>query len=588
MVQLAVVLEERLRAAFARAGIPGQFGAVRASDRPDLADFQCNDCMAAAKAMGKPPREVAQSVVAAYQAIDPVGAAQIEIAGPGFLNLVVGPGALNARMEALSADPQAGLFTRPAPRRVVIDFCGPNVAKAMHVGHLRSTIIGDSLQRLFRACGDHVTSDIHMGDWGLQMGQLIAGLAAEQPDLPFFADGDGPFPAQSPVTLEDLERLYPLASAQSKADPQFRETARRATAQLQAGRPGYRALWRHFVAVTRASLTRELAVLDVHFDLWKGESDVDSIIAGMVDDLTARGLAERDAGALIVRVAEPTDKKDIAPLILLSSEGSALYHTTDLATILDRRQSLDPDLFLYVVDQRQAEHFEQVFRAAAQAGYAPRDALEHIGFGTMNGPDGKPFKTRAGGVIKLADLIDSARDAARARLDQAGYGGELTAEDRDDVVEKVAIAAIKFADLINPRLSNYIFDLDKFVSFEGKTGPYLLYAAVRMNGVLRKAADNSIAPGAIALDHPAERKLALCLDAFTLATQQAYDKRAPHGLADHAFSLAQAFSSFWAACPILQETDSNRRSSRLALTALAARQLQIALDILGIAVPARM
>jgi arginyl-tRNA synthetase len=341
-------------------------------------------------------------------------------------------------------------------------------------------------------------------------------------------------------------------------------------------------------AVSMAALKRDYAALGVDFDLWNGEADADPYIAEMVEDLKAKGLLEADQGAQIVRVAEEGDKKELPPLLVISSEGSAMYGTTDLATIGQRQQELQPDLALYVVDQRQADHFEQVYRAAAKAGYAKREALEHLGFGTMNGTDGKPFKTRAGGVLRLSDLIGDATEKARARLREAEIGSDFSPKEFEDVAHKVAIAAVKFADLSNFRGTSYVFDLDRFMSFEGKTGPYLLYAAVRIKSILRKAAEQSVAPGPIHIAHPAERALTLALDAIAGAAVAAYDKRSPHFLAEHAFNLAQAFSGFYAQCPILPEPDSNVRASRLALADLTLRQLAMTLNLLGIEAPERM
>ncbi|MFN7359098.1 arginine--tRNA ligase, partial [Brevundimonas sp.] len=404
----------------------------------------------------------------------------------------------------------------------------------------------------------------------------------------FMAEDDGPFPDASPVTLEDLERLYPAAAARAKAEPEFRDRARKATAELQAGRPGYRALWAHFVAVSRTALEREFSALGVTFDLWNGESDADPLIPDMVAELKARGLAELDQGAWIIRVAEEGDRRELPPLLLVSSEGSAMYGTTDLATILQRRREQDFELALYCVDQRQADHFEQVFRAACKAGYAGADQLEHIANGTMNGADGKPFKTRAGGVLKLHDLISQATDKARERLREAELGGDLPPGEFEDIARKVAVAALKFADLSNNRTTSYVFDLDRFTSFEGKTGPYLLYQAVRIKSLLRRAAAEGATAGDIRIAAPAERDLALTLDAFAQAVEDAYERRGPHLIAEHAFRLAQAFSKFYAACPVMAAPDAETRASRLALSRAALDQLETALDLLGIATPERM
>ena len=360
------------------------------------------------------------------------------------------------------------------------------------------------------------------------------------------------------------------------------------TAQLQAGKPGYLALWRRFTEVSQVALERDFHALGIDFDLWKGESTVDSLIAPMIEELKAKDLLAEDQGAVIIRVARQGDKRALPPLLVVSSAGSAMYGTTDLATVLDRKQSFDPHLVLYCVDQRQADHFEIVFRAAYLAGYVAEGSLEHIGFGTMNGTDGKPFKTRAGGVLKLQDLIAMTTEKARERLHEAGLGGELPPAEFDDIARKVAVAALKFADLQNFRGTSYVFDLDRFMSFEGKTGPYLLYQAVRIKSLLRKAAETGAGEGAIVIGDPAERDLALLLDAFDHAAVEAYDKRSPHFIAEHAYRLAQGFSKFYAACPVLTAPDDATRASRLALSATTLRQLEIALDLLGIETPERM
>lgn len=599
MTDLKTSLGEAVGAAFAAEGVDKALARVTASDRPDLADFQSNGALAAAKALKANPRELAARVAERLVA-DP-RLSSVEVAGPGFINMKLSNAALAQRAAQVAADDELAGASRVEPRKVVIDYGGPNVAKPMHVGHLRSAIIGESLKRLFRLRGDEVTGDAHFGDWGFQMGLLITACGDEGLADAFMAEGDGPFPAETPVTLADLDRLYPLAAGKAKEDPAFRDRARKATAELQGGRPGYRALWSHFVAVSREALKREYDDLSVDFDLWNGESDADPLMDEMIADLKAKGLLVEDDGAQVVHVARDgeTRKKKLAdgsvieapsppPLLVISSEGSAMYGTTDLATILDRKKSIGPDLILYVVDERQAEHFEQVFRAAYLAGYAPEKSLEHLGFGTMNGADGKPFKTRAGGVLKLRDLIDMATEKARERLHEAKLGDDLPAEEFEDIAHKVAVAALKFSDLSNNRTTSYVFDLDRFMSFEGKTGPYLLYQAVRVKSLLRKAAEQGVALAPIVIEEAAERDLALTLDAFDAATADAYDKRSPNLIAEHAYRLAQSFSKFYAACPILVAPDAATKGSRLALAAATLHQLETALRLLGIETPERM
>jgi arginyl-tRNA synthetase len=596
MRDLRAALAEAVGTAFAEAGLAASFGRVTASDRPDLADFQCNGALAAAKSAGRKPRDIAEAV-AARLAGDP-RLAEVSLAGPGFINLRVAAAALTARANEIAADPRAGAGRVETPRRVLVDYGGPNVAKEMHVGHLRSSIIGESIKRQYRFRGDVVTGDAHFGDWGFQMGLLITAVLDEDPPLAALIDRFETDPNEAnraaalanvtqAIALEDLDRLYPAASERSKVDEPYRDRARRATAELQGGRLGYRLLWKHFATVTRSALVRDFQALGVDFDLWKGESDVNDLIEPMVTELRETGLLINDQGAEIVRVNKNDDKRQLPPLLVVSSEGSATYGTTDLATVLDRRRNLDPALMLYVVDERQADHLEVVFRAAFLAGYATEDSLEHLRFGTMNGPDGKPFKTRAGGVLKLRDLIEMITEKARERLHEAGLGAELSPEAFEATALKVAVAALKFADLSNFRGASYVFDLDRFSSFEGKTGPYLLYQAVRVKSLLRRAAEEGAKPGPIEVAEPAERNLVLALDAFDHALAEAYEKKAPHFIAEHAYRLAGAFSRFYQACPIMTAA-TPVRASRLNLAGVTLAQLALALDLLGIETPERM
>jgi arginyl-tRNA synthetase len=597
MTDLRTALGEAVEAAFAEAGLAASFGRVTPSDRPDLADFQCNGALAAAKSAGRKPREIAEAVAARLKG--DARLARVELAGPGFINIRVSDAALSARAAEIAADARAGAGAVSPPRRVLIDYGGPNVAKEMHVGHLRASIIGEAIKRLYRFRGDEVLGDAHFGDWGFQMGLLITAVLDEDPPLaellarfeadPSEANREAALADVSDaISLADLDRLYPAAAERAKLELGYRERARKATAELQAGRLGYRLLWSHFSGVTRIALERDFHALGVDFDVWKGESDVNDLIEPMVADLREKHLLVADQGAEIVRVAKNDDKRELPPLLVVSSEGSAMYGTTDLATIIDRKRTFDPDRAIYVVDQRQADHFEVLFRAAYLAGYVAEGALEHVGFGTMNGTDGKPFKTRAGGVLKLRDLIEMIVGKARERLHEAGLGAEASTEEFEDIARKVAVAALKFADLQNFRGTSYVFDLDRFMSFEGKTGPYLLYQAVRIKSLLRRAADEGATAGPIAITEPAERDLALTLDAFETALEEAYDKRAPNHLAEHAYRLSQSFSKFYAACPVLIAPTPELRASRLRLAEATMRQLELTLELLGIETPARM
>ena len=601
MTDLATQLAGACSAAFEAEGLEARWGAVKQSARPELADFQCNGCMGAAKQAGMIPRELAAKIAPRIQAHEAVE--RVDVAGPGFLNMTVNAAALAARAAAITTDPQAGGGQASDSEAIVVDFGGPNVAKPMHVGHIRAAVIGDTLVRLLKFMGDDVTGDVHLGDWGLQMGLLIVAVSDEQPDLVYFdASQEGPFPSEPPVTMDDLSRLYPMASARAKEDTDYARRAQAAVAEMQAGRPGYRALLKHFIDVSVAALKVDYGFLDVSFDLWKGESDVDPLIGPMIDALKSEGFASEDDGAWIIDIArdgenvetvgkdgKPRLKNPMPPFMLVNSRGATGYHATDLATIKDRVDTIGPDRILYVVDQRQALHFEQVFRAADKVGYIAQDRLEHLGFGTVNGTDGKPFKTREGGTLRLADLNAMALEEATKRIGETGLSGDIDEAEKAQIGELVARAALRFADLQNQRTTNYVFDLERFTSFEGKTGPYLLYAAVRIKAILRRAAEQSFAAGEIAVDAAEERKLVLALDGFALALRLAREKRMPHYICEHVYALAQAFSAFYSACPILKDdVAAATRGSRLALCQVVLPQLEAALGILGITAPERM
>ncbi len=592
MSTLLETLEIAFSEAFEALGFPKACGTVRESDRPDLAPFQCNGAMMAAGILKKKgetpnPRNIASQVVAAVQGHPAV--ATLEIAGPGFINITPTLSEVSDRANGIAGDIKTGATTHIS-QKIIIDYGGANVAKPMHVGHLRSAVIGECLKRLLRFQGHSVIGDVHLGDWGLQMGHLITELEDEQPGLPYFdvSKTEG-FPKKSPVTMEDLARLYPNASHKAKTDPQRMTRSREATAELQQGRAGYRALLEHFITVSIAALKQGYGAMGVEFDLWKGEAAVDALIPDMIQGFKDQGIAEESDGALIIRVAREDDKAEIPPVMLLARSGAVLYHTTDLATLVDRKAEIDPDKILYVVDQRQALHFTQVFRAAVKAGWYDEDQMEHLGFGTMNGKDGKPFKTRDGGVLRLDDLLDLMTDSANTRLIEAGIGQDFDETERMDIARKVGIAALKFADLQNQRTTNYIFEPERFTAFEGKTGPYLLYATVRIKSILRKAKSLNVEAGPITISEPAETQLVLALDAFDRALTLASTKYAPHILCEHIFRVAQNFSRFYTDCPILVDgTNPALKASRLNLAQTTLRQLEHGLQILGIETPDRM
>ncbi|MEA1903846.1 MAG: arginine--tRNA ligase [Actinomycetota bacterium] len=574
-MSLQSYLSELAGSAFAEMGLDPAFGQVVPSQRPELAQFQCNGAMAAAGEVGRPPRDIATQIAEALATAEEI--ADTDIAGPGFVNIRLTDATLEVWANTTAHDDQLGHAPTGDPLTVVVDYAGPNVAKAMHVGHLRATIIGDSLARLFRFAGHHVIRDPHFGDWGFQMGLLISAVTEESID-----------PAS--ITLDDLQRIYPEASERARQDDEFAQTAREATVRLQQGDPAYRKVWAQMKSVSEASQRKDFASLGVNFDLWYGESDVHDRIQPMVDVLRDSGVAEESKGALVVRVERPADNREWPPLILQSSAGGFLYSTTDMATVEMRVEDLRADLILYVVDRRQGDHFTQVFRAARKGGIAPeRVGLEHIEFGTMNGPDGKPFKTREGGVVRLGDVISMTREAARARLDEAHLAEKYPEEERERIAHQVGIAALKFGDLINNRSSDYIFDLDRFSSFEGKTGPYLQYAAVRIKSILRKADKKNLAPGQISgLTLDVERALVLDLLHLPEVVDRAVDLRAPNHVAEYAHGLAGQFNRFYDVCHILSEPDPVRQASWLTLSSWTLAALERLLGLLGIETPDRM
>ena len=563
--------------AFARCGYSAELGAVTVSDRPELCQFQCNGAFAGAKLYHKPPFVLAEEVAA--QLREQPMLARVEVARPGFLNLTVSDEALLQAARAMEADVNGGIPQAEQTQTIVIDYGGPNVAKPLHIGHLRSAIIGESLKRLARASGHKVISDVHLGDWGLQIGLVIAELEVRNPDWRCFAPDFDPekdtVPALDP---ELLCEVYPFASKKSKEDEAFRDKAHAATYELQNGRAGYLALWREILRVSVADLKANYARLNVDFDCWYGESDADRYIPELLDTLEKQGLSYESNGALVVDVALDTDKAPMPPVIVRKSDNSSIYATTDLATIIQRRRDFSPDKIWYVVDKRQELHFTQVFRCARRAHLVPEETeLEFLGFGTMNGSDGKPYKTRDGGVMRLSDLISTVTEASLARLSQSAFVAE---GDQQDYARKLGMAAIKFGDLINHRSKDYIFDLDKFLSAEGKTGIYLLYTVSRINSILKKAGDQPAR--LVCAETEAERdlllKLALSGNAFRLALEE----KAPNYICENAYQLAAAFSRFYHDCRIVDEPDADHRASRLALARLVRDQLCRHLDVLGI------
>lgn len=584
MSSLAQKLSAIVGDAFETQGLDRAFGRVTVSDRGDLAQFQCNGAMPASKQAKKNPREVAGVIV--EELLKNSLFTKVDIAGPGFINLTVTDEFLAAHLKESAAEKKQGVPDTGHGDTVVLDYGGPNIAKAMHVGHLRAAIIGESVWRIMDFCGYKALGDIHLGDWGTHMGMLIGDYITRKEEY-LVTDTNLADDAQVEALINDMAERYPRAATAAKENPELMERAREITVQLQNKEEPYYSIWSKIREVSMRSMEANYKALGVHFDLWKGEADVHDYIAPMVESLQKKGFAVESDGAVVVPVARNDDKKEFPPLILYKRDGAAMYGTTDMATIVERVKLYNPVKIVYVVDQRQGLHFEQVFRAARLGGLVRGDVeLTHAGFGTMNGSDGKPFKTRAGGVMRLDDLISMALEKARARMAEAKVGADMPEEEQADIAHKVAIAAIKFADLQNARQADYVFDLDRLTSFEGKTGPYLLYQAVRIKSLLRKAGSEGSLVSLSLQD--ADRPLALVLTELPDAVDAALRNYAPHHLCDYAFRVAQAFSSFYGNCHILSEEDEAVRSSRLALCALTYRQLELVLNLLGIDIPERM
>lgn len=589
MASLTQHLSERFGDAFASLGLAHQHGTVVQSQRPELAQFQCNGAMAAAKAAGKSPRDLAQDVIDAVDAGELI--AEMSVAGPGFINIVLADEWLAAAAQGMAGHGRFGVEPPQDAAKVLVDYGGPNVAKALHVGHLRPAIIGESIKRLFRFAGHETLGDIHVGDWGNPMGQMMALVAERHPELPFFdASWGASYPGEIPFSEADLEAMYPEAATRAGDDEDFAAKARAANVKLQNGDPGLLALLDRMRAVSFADMKQTYDDLGVDFDLWYGEARVHHRIPAMIERMRRAGAVEESRGALVVPVARPDDKAEIPPLLLTRSDGSYMYSTTDLATIEERVDDLGAEVILYVVDARQSLHFEQVFRAARLGGLAPDHVvLEHDPFGTVNDATGHPMRTREGGLPALRNLIEEARERAAMRLDESDLATEYPAAERAAIAKLVGIAAIKYGDLQNHRTSDYIFDLDRFVSFTGKTGPYLLYSAVRIRSILRNAVEQGLQLGdLIAPTVGSERNLMLQLLRFPDIIDRALEYRAPNHLAEYAYDIATEFNRFYEECHILREPDRRRQASWLGLVSLALDVLLQLLDLLAIEVPERM
>ena len=582
MEQILDIITEKMQAAFESAGYDRSYGRVTVSNRPDLCEYQCNGALAAAKQYPRATIQIARAVVEKLNAED---YSLVEAVNPGFINLKLSGHFLKEYLEAMRTAPKFGVTQCGAGKTIVVDYGGANVAKPLHIGHLRPAIIGESLKRLYRYLGYNAIGDVHLGDWGLQMGLIIAELSERQPELPYFdPDFTGEYPKEAPFTVSDLEEIYPTASAK-KADPAFSRKAHQATLELQQGRRGYRALWRHIMNVSVADLKKNYDKLDVHFEKWLGESDADPYIPAMVEDMKKRGVAVLSEGAWVIPVAQPGDKKEMPPCILVKSDGSSIYATTDLATLVQRMRDWHPDKVLYVTDKRQNLHFEQVFRAARKAGIVPDTTeLEHVGFGTMNGKDGKPFKTRDGGVLRLETLISDMTDFVRAKVVENRI---VEPEEVESTTAKIAMAALKYGDLSNQPTKDYNFDMERFAAFEGNTGPYILYTIVRIKSILSRYGEWENLP----IQEPANdyaKELMLAITKFSPALDSALKTSSPNLICAYIYELSGCVNKFYHETPILKEPDENVKAGHIALIGLAKNILEASIDLLGFSAPEKM
>ncbi len=587
MKSILQLISEELAPAFTACGYDPELAKASNSNRPDLCEYQCNGSMAAAKKYHKAPIMIAQDVVA--QAANSPLFEKIEAVNPGFINITLKNDFVSWYLNQLAATGTLGASRYGEGKTVVLDYGGANVAKPLHVGHLRAAIIGESLKRLYRYTGHTVYGDVHMGDWGLQMGLIIEETRSRHPELCYFdPDYTGEYPAEAPFTISDLEEIYPAASKRSKEDEEFARAAHDATVALQQGNPGYRALFRHILAVSVKDLKKNYGNLDVSFDVWKGESDAQAFIPGMIQTLKDQGILHESQGAMVVDVDEPTDTKEVPPCIIQKSDGASLYATTDLATLVQREQDYHPDEVLYVVDKRQELHFTQVFRTARKAGIVrPETKLTFLGFGTMNGKDGKPFKTREGGVMRLEHLIADIDEAVFSRIMENRTVDE---EQAREIAKTVGLAALKYGDLSNQATKNYVFDVDRFISFEGNTGPYILYTIVRIKSILRKyletaeALPKEVAPAVDA----SEKVLQLLLSKAGETITDSCENIAPHRLCQYIYEVSDAFNSFYHEHIILGETDAARKDGWIALLELTRDILETCIDLLGFSAPDQM
>lgn len=588
MQTLTKILTDKTAAAFESCGYSAELGAVTVSDRPDLCQFQCNGAFGGAKLYRKAPRMIATEV-AEKLAADPA-VAKAEAVGAGFINIDLTDEYILSYVSDMLADKDLGVPQAEKPETIVLDYGGPNVAKPLHIGHLRSAVIGEALKRLVRATGRTAIGDVHLGDWGLQMGLVMAELEERHPGWECFKEGfDAANAGELPLTADELNEVYPFASKKSKetgadgeptpAAEAFKAKAKDLTVRMQKGEPLYRYLGREITRKSVPDIKKNYDNLNVDFDYWYGESDSSKFEDELYGILDGKGLLYESEGAMVADVSEEDDKITVPPIIIKKSDGSSIYATTDLATILQREKEWHPDEIWYVVDNRQSLHFTQVFRCAKKAGIVPESTkLEHLGFGTMNGSDNKPYKTRDGGVMRLEMLYGMVYDYAKGIVDKSTHSAE---EDKADIARRVAVAAIKFGDLINHRAKDYIFDLDKFMAAEGKTGSFLLYTVARINSILNQngAPESFDSKGIYAESERAVLlKLALSGEAYAMA----FREKAPNMICEDAYKLADCFAKFYHDCHIAKEQDADKKKAWINVCMAVKTILEKQLDVLGI------
>ncbi len=588
MKKILDIITEEMKQAFVACGYDESYARVTLSNRPDLCEYQCNGAMAAAKAYKMKPIDIANGVVEKLQGSKLFE--EVNAVMPGFINLKLNGEFLAQYMNGMAAGEKLGMDPVAEPKTVIVDYGGANVAKPLHVGHLRAAVIGEAIKHMGRFVGHTVIGDVHLGDWGLQMGLIIEELKDRQPELPYFDENfTGEYPTEAPFTISQLEEIYPAASGKSKVDEAFKERAQEATFKLQSGYAPYRAIWKHIMNVSLKDLKKNYSNLNVEFDLWKGESDAQPYIPDMIQDLIDRGFAYESQGALVVDIAEETDTKELPPCIVRKSDGAALYATSDLATIVEREKDFKPDHYVYVVDKRQDLHFTQVFRVAKKTGIVRPDCrLDFVGFGTMNGKDGKPFKTREGGVMRLENLIADISEAAYNRIME---NRTVSEEEAKETAKIVGLAALKYGDLSNQATKDYVFDIDRFISFEGNTGPYVLYTIARINSILKKYEETCEVSKETTILAPSgepEKTLMLALSRFSEVMLGSFEDLAPHKICAYIFELSNALNHFYHETRIIAEEDKQKQAGYIGLVTLTRNVLLTCIDLLGFDAPERM